>query len=183
LFEIVNKAMSLDARTSDIAAFKADVDQAVMKKARQLDGTAALLRRDPQPAGSPLREPASTVFPIVVCGNHFPVNPVTRNDVEESLRNAQSSARRPLALMNQTSTSGRHGHDGPRLHERPSPNGLASLFSQVPLRTHLGRMRLGTGGDGGGRCGTAEVPLTCSDESMGDQVGCRGLTVVRLENR
>jgi hypothetical protein len=27
---------------------------------------------------SPLNQPAATVFPIAVCGNHFPVNPLTR---------------------------------------------------------------------------------------------------------
>jgi hypothetical protein len=86
LFEIVNKHMSLQARSGDMAAFKTDVDQAVIGKAGQLDGTVALLRRDPQPLASPLKEPSGRVFPIVVCGNHFPVIPVTRNYVEASLR-------------------------------------------------------------------------------------------------
>ncbi len=86
LFEIVNKHMSLQARSGDMAAFKTDVDQAVITKAGQLDGTAALLRRDPQPPASPLKKPAGTVFPIVECGNHFPVNPVTRNYVEGLLQ-------------------------------------------------------------------------------------------------
>ena len=58
LFEIVNKHMSLQARSGDMAAFKTDVDQAVITKAGQLDGTAALLRRDPQPPASPLNKPA-----------------------------------------------------------------------------------------------------------------------------
>lgn len=40
----------------------------------------------PQPAASPLKEPAAKVFPIVVCGNHFPLNPVTRNYVEARLQ-------------------------------------------------------------------------------------------------
>ena len=35
--------MSLQARSGDIQAFTADVDQAVITKARQLAGTAALL--------------------------------------------------------------------------------------------------------------------------------------------
>jgi hypothetical protein len=86
LFEVVNKAMSLPAQTGDIKAFKADVDQAVLKKTGQLHGTAALLRREPQPAASPLKKPAAKVFPIVVAGNHFPLNPVTRNHIEGRLR-------------------------------------------------------------------------------------------------
>lgn len=51
-----------------------------------MDGTAGLLVRDPQPAPSSLSEAARKVFPIVVCGNHFPLSPVTRNYVKESLR-------------------------------------------------------------------------------------------------
>jgi hypothetical protein len=102
LFEIVNKHMSLQARSGDLEAFKTDVDQAVITKAGQLDGTAALLQRDPQPPASPLQKPAGTVFPIVVCGNHFPVNPVTRNYVEERLRGSgklQASGIKPLAVI------------------------------------------------------------------------------------
>jgi hypothetical protein len=102
LFEIVNKHMSLQARSGDLAAFKTDVDQAVITKAGQLDGTAALLRRDPQPPASPLNKPADTVYPIVVSGNHFPVNPITRNYVEEILRGKsklQGPGTRPLAVL------------------------------------------------------------------------------------
>ena len=86
MFEVVNKAMSLAARTGGVEAFKEDVKQAILKKTGQLDGTIALLRRDPQPAASPLKKPAAKVFPIVVCSNHFPLNPVTRNYIEELLR-------------------------------------------------------------------------------------------------
>jgi len=102
LFEIVNKHMSLQARSGEMEAFKTDVDQAVITKAGQLDGTVALLRRDPQPPASPLKEPADTVFPIVVCGNHFPVNPVTRNYVEECLQGKgilQAPGIKPLAVI------------------------------------------------------------------------------------
>ena len=102
LFEIVNKHMSLQARSGNMAAFKTDVDQAVITKAEQLDGTAALLRRDPQPPASPLKKPAGAVFPIVVCGNHFPVNPVTRNYVEGLLQGKgmlQAPGIQPLAVI------------------------------------------------------------------------------------
>ncbi len=102
LFEIVNKHMSLQARSGDMAAFKTDVNQAVITKAGQLDGTAALLQRDPQPSASPLNKPADTLFPIVVCGNHFPVNPITRNYVEGLLRGKgmlQAPGIKPLAVI------------------------------------------------------------------------------------
>jgi len=102
LFEVVNKAMSLKARTGVTEAFKTDVEQAIVEKTEQLDGTAKLLRRDPQPAGSPLAKPATKVFPVVVCGNHFPLNPVTRNHIEERLRGTsvlQDPGTQPLAVI------------------------------------------------------------------------------------
>src|SRR6185437_9725800 len=93
------------------------------------------------------------------------------------------SAQRPLAPTNRTSMRGSDGHDAPRGINRQVRMGLALPINQAPVRTHLGRMRPGTGGNEGGPTGTPEVPLTCSDESMGDVVGRRGPTVVRLENR
>jgi hypothetical protein len=102
LFEIVNKPMSLEARSGNLTAFKDDVDQAVLIKAEQLDGTAALLRRTPQPPGSPLKKPATKVFPIVVCATHFPFNPLTRNYVEACLRAKgilQDAGIQPLAVI------------------------------------------------------------------------------------
>jgi hypothetical protein len=60
-FEIVSKHMSLKARSGDMAAFRTDVDQAVITKAGQLDGTVALFRRTPQPPASPLKAPADNL--------------------------------------------------------------------------------------------------------------------------
>ena len=102
LFEVVNKHMTLEARSGDMTAFKNDVDQAVLGKTKQLDGTAALLQRTPQPPASPLNEPASKVFPVVVCGNHFPANPITRNYVQDCLRSGgllQAAGIQPLAVI------------------------------------------------------------------------------------
>lgn len=102
LFEIVNKHMTLEARSGDMPAFKNDVDQAVLGKTKQLDGTAALLQRTPQPPASPLNEPARKVFPVVVCGNHFPVNPITRSYVQDCLRSRgllQATGIQPLAVI------------------------------------------------------------------------------------
>ena len=61
LSEIVNKHMTLEARSGDIKAFEKDVMQDALTKARQLDGTAALPRRSPQPSASPLTAPAAKV--------------------------------------------------------------------------------------------------------------------------
>ncbi|MEV6012020.1 hypothetical protein AB0M29_35105 [Streptomyces sp. NPDC051976] len=86
LLEIVNKPMTLDARSGDLDKFKIDTEKAVVEKTKQLDGTAELLLRSPQPGASPLRASAEKVFPVVVCGNGFPLNPVTRNHIEERLK-------------------------------------------------------------------------------------------------
>src|ERR1022692_2988329 len=65
--------------------FRKDAEKIVMKKARQLHATAVNLLTDPQPAGSPLRAPARRIFPVVVCGGQFPVNPITLRDVKRQL--------------------------------------------------------------------------------------------------
>jgi hypothetical protein len=42
------------------------------------------------------------VFPIVVCGNYFPLNPVTRNHIEERLKSTgvlQDPGIQPLAII------------------------------------------------------------------------------------
>jgi hypothetical protein len=86
LFEVVNANVSLAARSGSLTDFEKDVQQMVLKKAGQLDGTAKLLLQNPQPPASPLTRPPAKVFPVVVNGNPFPINPVTRNYVEDKLR-------------------------------------------------------------------------------------------------
>jgi hypothetical protein len=56
--------------------------------AGQLDETATDLLRDPQPATSPLDKPAERILPVAVRGGQFPVNPVTREHIEDALKNA-----------------------------------------------------------------------------------------------
>ncbi len=105
LAEIVNAQVTVPTRTQcDSDAFKRDVERMVLKKARQLDDTAKNLLRDPQPAKSPLPTPARKVFPIVVHGGAFPVNPATRRYIEEYLGQEKlldhTDARmQPLALV------------------------------------------------------------------------------------
>ncbi|MFD8646581.1 hypothetical protein [Streptomyces mirabilis] len=102
LLEIVNKPMTLAARSGDLEAFKIDADKAVVEKTKQLNGTAELLLQSPQPAASPLAKPAEKVFPVVVCGNGFPLNPVTRNHIEERLKAEgwlQQPSVQPLAVV------------------------------------------------------------------------------------
>ena len=57
----------------------------MLKKARQLHATAIDFLADPQPADSPLAVPAMRIFPVVVCGGQFPVNPITLRDVQHHL--------------------------------------------------------------------------------------------------
>ncbi|MFF4934251.1 hypothetical protein ACFY2H_35965 [Streptomyces griseofuscus] len=102
LLEIVNKPMTLAARSGDLEKFKADAEKAVVEKTEQLNGTAELLLQSPQPAASPLAKPAEKVFPVVVCGNGFPLNPVTRNHIEERLKDEgwlQQPSVQPLAVV------------------------------------------------------------------------------------
>jgi hypothetical protein len=86
LAEIVSATVTVATReTPDAESFRKDAEKIVMKKARQLHATAVNLLADPQPADSPLRAPARRVFPVVVCGGQFPVNPITLRDVKRQL--------------------------------------------------------------------------------------------------
>lgn len=86
LAEVVSATVTLATRqTPDTESYRKDAEKIVMKKARQLHATALNLLADPQPASSPLHTPPSRVFPVVVCGGQFPVNPVTLRDVKRQL--------------------------------------------------------------------------------------------------
>jgi len=90
LAEVVTTQVSLPAReNADVIAYGKDIDKFFVKKARQLDETAANLLRDPQPAGSPLNKPAQRILPVAVRGGPFPVNPVTREHIDAALKEAR----------------------------------------------------------------------------------------------
>lgn len=89
LAEVVTTQVSRAAReNADVIAYRKDIDKFFVKKARQLDETAATLLRDPQPAGSPLGKPARRILPVDVRGGQFPVNPVTREHIDAALKKA-----------------------------------------------------------------------------------------------
>jgi hypothetical protein len=82
--------VSLAAReNADVIAYGKDIDKFFVKKARQLDETAANLLSNPQPAGSPLSKPARRILPVDVRGGQFPVNPVTREHIDAALKTAR----------------------------------------------------------------------------------------------
>lgn len=88
LAEVVTGQVALTTReNADVAAFGKDIEKFFLKKARQLDETAASLLRDPQPDGSPLDKPARRILPVAVRGGQFPINPVTRRHIEDALQN------------------------------------------------------------------------------------------------
>ena len=90
LAEVVTTQVSLPARENgDVIAYGKDLDKFFVKKAEQLDETAASLLRDPQPAGSPLSKPAPRILPVAVRGGQFPVNPVTREHIDAALKAAR----------------------------------------------------------------------------------------------
>jgi len=72
-----------------VIAYGKDLDKFFVKKAKQLDETAASLLGDPQPAGSPLSKPAQRILPVAVRGGQFPVNPVTREHINAALMQAR----------------------------------------------------------------------------------------------
>jgi len=99
LAEVVTTQVTLATReNADVTAFNKDIEKFFVKKARQLDETAANLLRDPQPSRSPLPQPARRVLPVAIRGGQFPINPVTRWHIEEALRHENLlNHRRPAA--------------------------------------------------------------------------------------
>ncbi|MGP0024224.1 MAG: hypothetical protein ACLPKE_12835 [Streptosporangiaceae bacterium] len=75
LAEVVTTQVALPTReNADVAAFNKAIGKFSLKKAMQLDETAANLLRDPQPDSSPLHRPARRILPVAVRGGQFPIN-------------------------------------------------------------------------------------------------------------
>jgi hypothetical protein len=86
LTEIVSGTVKVPTRElADASSFRQDAEKIVIRKARQLYETAANLLRKPQPAASPLSAPPARIFPVVVIGGQFPVNPLTVRYISEQL--------------------------------------------------------------------------------------------------
>jgi hypothetical protein len=97
LAEVVSGTVKVATREqADVASFREDTERIVLGKARQLYVTAANLLRSPQPAASPLATPPGRVFPIVVIGGQFPVNPLTIRYINEDLA---SEGHRPDGIV------------------------------------------------------------------------------------
>lgn len=85
LAEIVSGTVTVPTRQGDAEAFARDVRRLVLGKAEQVYVSARNLLRNPQPANSPLVGRAGRVFPVVVVGGQFPVNPVTKRYIEDKI--------------------------------------------------------------------------------------------------
>jgi hypothetical protein len=142
LTEVVAGTVKLATREqADVGSFREDARRIVLDKTRQLYATAANLLRDPQPVNSPLPVPAHRIFPIVVCGGQFPVNPLTIRFISEQLAAAGTPPGpiEPLVLLDLEELEGcqalhqRRGITLPELIEawRSSP------YSGVAFRNYL----------------------------------------------
>jgi hypothetical protein len=86
LADIVSGTVKVSTRElADASSFRQDAEKIVIRKARQLYETAANLLRKPQPASSPLSAPPARIFPVVVIGGQFPLNPLTARYISEQL--------------------------------------------------------------------------------------------------
>lgn len=78
LADVVQHQMTVQTRMlGEVAAFEKDMKAMVLKKARQLDGSARALLDQPDHPAHPLGRRPLRIFPIVVEGADFPVNPYT----------------------------------------------------------------------------------------------------------
>jgi hypothetical protein len=90
LAEVVSGTATVPTREqANVMSFRADTERLVLKKARQLDATAKNLLTDPQPADSPVTDPDRRIFPIIVCGGQYPINPVTVSYIDEQIASEQ----------------------------------------------------------------------------------------------
>lgn len=86
LAEVVSGTVKVPTREqADPDSFRDDTDRLVVEKVKQLNVAAENLLRDPPPAGSPLAQRPTRIFPIVVFGGQYPVNPLTLRHIHERL--------------------------------------------------------------------------------------------------
>jgi len=87
LAEIVSGTVTVPTREqADVKSFRADTEKLVLKKARQLNTAGTNLLADPQPASSPIPGPARRIFPIIICGGQYPINPITVSYIDEQIK-------------------------------------------------------------------------------------------------
>lgn len=174
LAEVVSATVSVATREdADADAFRRDTERIVVKKARQLSGTALNLLRDPQPAGSPLATPARAVFPVAVRDGHYPVNPITRTYLQECFDAEglfQHGAIRALSLLDMEELGACEA-----LHQNrgvPLPDLLAgwhaSPYSQASFRSFLVHQY---GGQSIGRTKDMDRSLRETTEMIGARLG------------
>jgi hypothetical protein len=112
LAEIVSGTVKVPTRElADVSSFRQDAEKIVIGKARQLYETAANLRRRPQPDGSPLSVPPVRIFPVVVVGGQFPVNPLTVRYINEQLAaegHLSDGTLQPLTVLDLEELEGCH---------------------------------------------------------------------------
>jgi hypothetical protein len=103
LLEVVSGTVKTSTRElADLDSFREDAEKIALKKGRQLDAATTSLLQDPQPAASPLHTPAHRIFPVVICGGQFPVNPVTTRYINERVTAEgllQDNRVQPLTLV------------------------------------------------------------------------------------
>ena len=112
LAEVVSGTVKVLTRElADVSSFRQDAERIVIGKARQLYETAANLLRQPQPDASPLLAPAGRIFPVVVIGGQFPVNPLTIRYISEQLAaegSVPDGTVQPLAVLDLEELEGCH---------------------------------------------------------------------------
>jgi hypothetical protein len=86
LAEVMSGTVKTQTRElAQASAFEQDAERLVLDKAPQLYATAANLLRVPRPAASPLQAAPGRIFPVVIVGGQFPVNPLTVRYLAEQL--------------------------------------------------------------------------------------------------
>jgi hypothetical protein len=158
LAEIVSGTVTVRTREGDAEAFRNDAKRLVLDKADQVYTSARNLLRDPQSANSPLPGPTRRVFPVVVCGGQFPINPLTMRYINEELKAnglVPEGPIEPLALMDLEELEGcaalreRRGLTLPQLLRAWRASAYADAAFRNYLAYEYGGRELGRPGDVG----------------------------------
>jgi hypothetical protein len=176
LVEVVSATVTLATRQSpDTDSYRKDAEKIVMKKARQLHATALDLLVEPQPADSPLRAPAKRIFPVVVRGGQFPVNPITLRDVKHQLaaEGLLTDGRiQPLVLLDLEELEACNALHETRHVTMPQLIGdwQQSAYREASFRSYLSSRY---GGQNIGRSAELRAALASSAEIMQERLGLR----------
>jgi hypothetical protein len=177
LAEVMSGTVKTQTRElAQASAFEQDAERLVLDKAPQLYATAANLLRVPRSAASPLQASPGRIFPVVIVGGQFPVNPLTVRYLAEQLAaegHQPDSTMQPLLVLDLEELEGCQALCQRRALTLPQ---LLDAWQNSPYRDAAFRHYLARyiGGPGLGRPGDISDALAASFTAIRQRLGAEG---------